>query len=78
MLESETLQEQAKHNTKEQFAGSPDLNNELLNAVMDAYEAQQAMSTQVLDSKAKQQALIELLVSDPDFYSTLRGARDAA
>ena len=30
----EKLQQQATNNTKEQFANSPDLNQELLNAIM--------------------------------------------
>lgn len=33
-LESETLQQQARNNTKEQFANSRDLKTEILNAVM--------------------------------------------
>lgn len=36
LLESEILMQQAASNTKEQFANSPDLANELLNAIMDA------------------------------------------
>jgi type I restriction enzyme, R subunit len=39
LLESETLQQQAANNTKEQFANSPDLSTELLNAIMDALDA---------------------------------------
>src|SRR5690606_2184464 len=33
LLESETLQDQAANNTKEQFANSPDLNSALMNAI---------------------------------------------
>jgi type I restriction enzyme R subunit len=36
LMESEKLTEQAANNTKEQFANSPDLANEIMNAVMDA------------------------------------------
>lgn len=36
LMESEKLIEQAMNNTKEQFANSPDLTHELINAVMDA------------------------------------------
>ena len=36
LLESETLRQQAANNTKEQFANSPDLKTELLNAIMGA------------------------------------------
>ena len=35
LLESETLQQQATNNTKEQFANSPDLKTELMNAIME-------------------------------------------
>ena len=38
LLESETLRQQAANNTKEQFANSPDLKTELLNAIMGALE----------------------------------------
>jgi type I restriction enzyme R subunit len=34
LLESETLRQQATNNTKEQFVNSPDLQTELLNAIM--------------------------------------------
>ncbi len=36
LLESETLKQQATNNTKEQFANSPDLKTEIMNAVMAA------------------------------------------
>ena len=45
LLESETLKQQAVNNTKEQFANSPDLKNELMNAIIGALEAHTAMST---------------------------------
>ena len=50
LLESETLRQQAANNTKEQFANSPDLDSELLNAIMGALDAHTAMSTQALNS----------------------------
>jgi type I restriction enzyme R subunit len=46
LLESDTLRQQAGSNTKEQFANSPDLNRELLNAIMGALDAHTLMSTQ--------------------------------
>jgi hypothetical protein len=52
LVESETLRQQATSNTKEQFGNSPDLNSELMNAVMDAQEAHSTMSTKVLNSAA--------------------------
>ena len=51
LLESATLQQQAAHNSKEQFASSPDLNTELLNAIMGALDAHTTMSTQALNSE---------------------------
>jgi type I restriction enzyme, R subunit len=46
LLESEKLRQQATHNTKEPFANSPDLQAELMNAIMGALDAHTAMSTQ--------------------------------
>lgn len=45
LLESEKLRQQACNNSKEQFAASPDLNRELVNAIMGALDAHTAMST---------------------------------
>ena len=39
LLESEVLAEQAANNSKEQFANSPDLNSELMNAIIDTFAA---------------------------------------
>ena len=52
LLESETLIQQALSNSKEQFANSPDLKNEIMNAIMEALEAHTAMSTQALNSES--------------------------
>lgn len=46
MLESDLLRSQAVANTKEQFGNSPNLGDELMNAIMDAMAAHQAMSRQ--------------------------------
>jgi type I restriction enzyme R subunit len=43
LLESPKLQQQAANNTREQFANSPDLNSELLNAIMSALDAHTLM-----------------------------------
>ena len=56
LLESETLRQQAVYNTKEQFANSPDLKTELLNAIMGALDPHTLMSTQALNSPAVQPA----------------------
>ncbi len=57
LLESPTLQQQAVSNTKEQFANSPDLKTELLNAIMGALDAHTAMSTQALNSELVQRGM---------------------
>jgi len=73
LLESETLQQQARNNTKEQFANSPDLKTELLNAIMGALDAHTAMSTQALNSPAVQSGMKDILLNHAGLYETLRG-----
>ena len=72
LLESETLQQQATSNTKEQFANSPDLKNELLNAIMGALDAHNAMSTQALNSPAVQSGMTDILLNHARLWETLR------
>ncbi len=72
LLESETLQKQAASNTKEQFANSPDLKNELLNAIMGALDAHTAMSTQALNSQTVQQGMKDILLNHASLYESLR------
>jgi len=70
LLESETLVEQAANNTKEQFASSPDLSKELLNAIMDALEAHTSMST--LNSERVREGLKDVLLGPAQLYEALR------
>lgn len=72
LLESEKLREQAVNNTKEQFANSPDLNFELLNAIIDALEAHTTMSSQALDSESKRELLKQILLGPARLYEKLR------
>jgi type I restriction enzyme R subunit len=72
LLESETLQQQAANNTKEQFANSPDLKTELLNAIMGALDAHTLMSTQALNSPAVQRGLTDILLNNAGLWETLR------
>ena len=72
LLESETLVEQATNNTKEQFANSPDLTTELLNAIMDALAAHTAMSTQALNSERVREGLKDVLLGPAQLYEALR------
>ena len=72
VLESETLRQQATHNTKEQFANSPDLKTELLNAIMGALDAHTLMSTQALNSSDVQGGLKDILLSHAHLYEMRR------
>ena len=72
LLESETLVQQAANNSKEQFANSPDLNAELLNAIMGALDAHTLMSTQALNSLAVRSGLKDILLNHAGLWETLR------
>lgn len=72
MLESEILIQQATSNTKEQFANSPDLANELMNAIIDAFAAHGAMSKQALDSESVRGGLRDILLGPAQLYEALR------
>jgi len=72
LLESETLRQQATNNTKEQFANSPDLKTELLNAIMGALDAHNLMSSQALNSITVQGGLKDILLNHAGLYETLR------
>ena len=72
VLESETLRQQAANNTKEQFANSPDLKAELLNAIMGALDAHTLMSTQALNSTLVQNGMRDILLNHARLWETLR------
>jgi type I restriction enzyme R subunit len=72
LLESEMLRQQAANNTKEQFANSPDLKSELLNAIMGALDAHAAMSTQALSSATVQEGMKDILLNHSRLWETLR------
>ncbi len=72
LLESEKLALQAANNTKEQFANSPDLKAEILNAVMSALDAHNAMSTQALSSETVREGLKDILLGPAQLYEALR------
>ena len=72
LLESEVLQEQAQNNTKGQFANSPDLQSELMKAIISAFAANTTMSTQALDSKKVQDGLRDILLGPAQLYEALR------
>jgi type I restriction enzyme, R subunit len=72
LLESPTLVQQAVNNTKEQFANSPDLPAELLNAIIAALDAHTLMSTQALNSEAVRNGLKDILLNHAQLWEALR------
>ena len=72
LLESETLRQQAVNNSKEQFANSPDLKTELLNAIMSALDAHNLMSTQALNSPSVQSGMKDILLNHVGLWEALR------
>ncbi|WP_230487756.1 DEAD/DEAH box helicase family protein [Novosphingobium sp. ES2-1] len=72
LLESETLRVQARNNTKAQFAASPTLDDEFVNALMDALSAHEAMSSQALNSAKVRAGLKEILLGPGRLYEALR------
>ena len=78
LLESKILVQQASSNTKEQFASSPDLDEAVSNAIMDALNAHTAMSKQALDSERGRLGLKEILLGPGQLWETLRAHRDSS
>jgi type I restriction enzyme R subunit len=72
LLESGILVQQAANNTKEQFSTSPDLDQEVLNAVMDALAAHTVMSKQALDSERVRTGLKDILLGPGQLWEALR------
>jgi type I restriction enzyme R subunit len=64
--------QQAMNNSKEQFSNSPDLASELMNAIIDAFEAHGTMSKQALDSEKVRQGLKHILLGPAELYEALR------
>ncbi len=77
LLESKTLQQQAANNSNEQFRNSPDLDHAVTQAIMGAYDAHQAMSTQALNSAAVQKTIKDILLNFAGLYEGLRGAAES-
>jgi type I restriction enzyme R subunit len=78
LLESQILVKQAANNTKEQFANSPDLSHELMNAIIDAFAAHTSMSKQALDSEKVRSGLRDILLGPAQLYEALRERSGAA
>jgi len=72
LLESETLMQQAANNTKEQFATSPDIDRELGNAIIEALDAHNAMSTKALNSDSVRRGIKHILLNYSRLWESLR------
>lgn len=72
LLENETLMKQAASNSKEQFANSPDLGKALMDAIIEAFEAHQTMSSQALGSVRVRDGLKDILLGPAQLYEALR------
>jgi type I restriction enzyme R subunit len=72
LLESVKLAEQAANNTKEQFANSPDLQSEIMNAIMDALDAHETMSKQALNSESVRAGIKDILLNNAHLWEALR------
>jgi type I restriction enzyme R subunit len=74
--ESETLVQQATHNSKEQFSNSPALTQ----AIIDAFEAHSTMSEQALVSAQVRDGLKDVLLGPGQLYEVLnsKGSPTAA
>lgn len=72
LLESETLQQEAANNSKEQFARSPDLKKSLMDAIIASFDAQSSMGTQALNSTKIQEGLLDILMNHAGLYEALR------
>jgi type I restriction enzyme R subunit len=73
MLESDALVTQAANNTKAQFDNSPTLRDELMNAIIEAFEAHSSLSKQALASSKVRDGLQEILLGPAQLYEALRG-----
>jgi type I restriction enzyme R subunit len=72
LLECRELVVQASNNTKAQFANSPTLSKEIMNAVMDALAAHTTMSKQAIDSARVREGLKDVLLGPAQLYEALR------
>ena len=77
LLESEVLKKQARNNTKEQFANSPDLMTEIMNAIMSALDAHSAMSKQALGSEKVREGMRSILLDYARLWESLREQSEA-
>jgi type I restriction enzyme R subunit len=72
MLESDALVMQAANNSKAQFDNSATLRDELMNAIIDAFEAHSSLSKQALASPKVRDGLRDVLLGPAQLYEALR------
>ncbi|HEX5749567.1 MAG TPA: hypothetical protein VFZ09_25280 [Archangium sp.] len=72
LLESTTLAQHAANNTKEQFASSPDLRQEITNAIIEARDAHTLMSKQALSSEAIRDGIKDILLNHAQLVLRLK------
>jgi Type I site-specific restriction-modification system, R (restriction) subunit and related helicases len=72
LMESPTLRQQAAANSKEQFANSPDFGTELMDAIIGALDAHQAMSSQALNSPTVRDGIKDVLLNHTHLWEDLR------
>lgn len=77
LMESPTLRKQAAANTREQFSNSPNLREELVNAIIATMEAHGSMSRQALNSEAIQAGLLNVLLGPGELWEGLRASYDS-
>ncbi|WP_149589517.1 type I restriction endonuclease subunit R [Tabrizicola flagellatus] len=75
LMESDVLAKQAKNNSKQQFAASPNLSEELTNAIIDSFAAHSLMSKQALDSEKVREGLKEILLGPGQLWEGLRASQ---
>jgi type I restriction enzyme R subunit len=73
LLESAVLRQQAQQNSREQFANSPDLQNQLFEAIIAAMAAHETMSRQALNDQSVLQGILRILLGPVGLYEALRG-----
>ena len=72
LLESDVLRQQALQNSREQFANSPDLQQQLFDAVIAAMSAHESMSRQAINDKSVLDGVLRILLGPVGLYEALR------
>ncbi len=68
------MRQLATNDSKEQFASSPDLSSELVNAIMAALDAHTSLRTRALNSAEVQRGMRDILLNHSGLWEALREA----